>query len=134
MQFARTAVMNNAESFRNLKVWQRAMDLVEEIYRVTAAFPPGERFGLTAQIRRAAVSIPSNIGEGKRRKRERAYLYHLDIALGSQGEVEVQLEIATRVGFLGKADYVRLNRLAGDVGRMLNGLIASMQPPGIEDV
>ena len=87
-------------SFRNLKVWQRSMSLVEEIYRVSHRFPRDEQFGLTSQIRRASVSIPSNIGEGKRRKRERAFLNHLDIALGSQGEVEVQLEIAKRIGFL----------------------------------
>jgi four helix bundle protein len=120
--------MKNTESFRNLNVWQTAMNLVEEIYRVTMAFPRDERFGLAAQIRRAAVSIPSNIGEGKRRKKERVFLHHLDIALGSQGEVEVQLEIAKRVGFMTDADYVRLDALTGEVGRMLNGLITSMQP------
>jgi four helix bundle protein len=120
--------MKNTESFRNLNVWQRAMDLVEEIYKATMVFPRDERFGLTAQIRRAAVSIPSNIGEGKRRKREPAFLHHLDIALGSQGEVEVQLEIAKRVGFLSDSDYRRLDALTGEVGRMLNGLITAMQP------
>jgi four helix bundle protein len=79
---------NNA--FRDLKVWHRSMDLVERIYEVSAAFPGDERFGLTAQIRRAAVSVPSNIGEGSRRKKRKAFLNHLDIALGSQAEVEVQ--------------------------------------------
>jgi four helix bundle protein len=74
-------------SFRDLMVWERSMCLVEEIYRVTSRFPREEQFGLTSQIRRAGVSIPSNIGEGKRRKRQRAFLHHLDIALGSQGEV-----------------------------------------------
>ena len=103
------------------------MRLAEEIYRVTSRFPRDERFGLTSQIRRASVSIPSNIGEGKRRKRQRAFLHHLDIALGSQGEVEVQLEIATRVGFLLQADYERIQKIAEEVGRMLNGLIGSMR-------
>jgi four helix bundle protein len=121
--------MPDYASFRDLKVWQRSMTLVEEIYRVTGHFPPVERFGLTSQIRRASVSIPSNIGEGKRRKRERAFLNHLDIALGSQGEVEVQLEIATRVGFLSRSDYERIQELIEEIGRMLNGLIGSMQPP-----
>ena len=74
------------------------------------------------------MSIPSNIGEGKRRRRDRAFLYHLDVALGSQAEVEVQLEIAKRAGFLKPADYRRLDMLTGDVGRMLNGLIASLEP------
>ena len=75
------------------------MTLVEDIYRVTMTFPAHERFGLTAQLRRAGVSVPSNIGEGKRRKRQKAFNHHLDIALGSQGEIEVQLEIAKRVDF-----------------------------------
>jgi four helix bundle protein len=119
--------MEITQSFRDLMVWQRAMDLVEEIYRLTATFPRDERFGLTAQIRRAAVSIPSNIGEGKRRKRRRPLLNHLDIALGSQGEVDVQLEIAKRVGFLKAADHRRLAAQVDEVGRMLNGLIASLR-------
>jgi four helix bundle protein len=104
------------------------MDLVEEIYRATGKFPSDERFGMTAQLRRASVSIPSNIGEGKRRKRQRAFLHHLDIALGSQAEVEVQLEIGMRLGFLVEEDYKRLLALVTEVGKMLNGLIASMQP------
>jgi four helix bundle protein len=74
------------------------------------------------------VSIPSNIGEGKRRKRQAVFLNHLDIALGSQAEVEVQLEIAKRVGFLAAQDYERIQAIVEEVGRMLNGLIASMQP------
>jgi len=99
-------------------VWQRSMTLVEEIYKATSSFPRHEQFGLTSQLRRASVSIPSNIAEGKRRKRQLVYLNHLDVALGSQGEVEVQLEIAKRVE---------------QVGRMLNGLIASVQPPTASD-
>ena len=94
------------------------MTLVEEIYKATSSFPRHEQFGLTSQLRRASVSIPSNIAEGKRRKRQLVYLNHLDVALGSQGEVEVQLEIAKRVE---------------QVGRMLNGLIASVQPPTASD-
>ncbi|HKY21820.1 MAG TPA: four helix bundle protein [Vicinamibacterales bacterium] len=119
--------MSEHNSFRGLTVWQRSMHLVEEIYRVTRCFPREEQFGLTSQIRRASVSIPSNIGEGKRRKRQRAFLHHLDIALGSQGEVEVQLEIARRVGFLPPSEYTRIQEIVEEVGRMLNGLISSMQ-------
>jgi four helix bundle protein len=66
-------------------VWREAMTLVEDVYRTTSRFPATERFGLTAQLRRASVSIASNIGEGKRRERQRAFLYHLDVAFGSQG-------------------------------------------------
>ena len=109
--------MNNNSSFRDLKVWRDAMTLVEDVYRVSARFPAIERFGLTSQIRRAAVSIPSNIGEGKRRKRQRAFLHHLDIALGSQGELEVQLELARRLGFTATKDIERvMNRAAELVG------------------
>ena len=116
-------------SFRGLRVWQLSMTLVEEIYCVTSSFPRYERFGLTSQIRRASVSIPSNIAEGKRRKRQLVYLNHLDVALGSQGEVEVQLEIAKRVGFLPPHDYDRIQAIVEEVGRMLNGLIMAVQPP-----
>jgi four helix bundle protein len=119
--------MHSTQSFRDLQVWQRAMDLVEDVYVTTKAFPGDERFGLTAQVRRAAVSIASNIGEGKRRKKRGPLLNHLDIALGSQGEVEVQLEIAQRVGFLALRDYRRLASRAEEVGRMLNGLIAALE-------
>jgi four helix bundle protein len=124
--------MQTQESFRGLKVWQASMTLVERIYLASARFPSDERFGLTSQLRRASVSIPSNIGEGKRRKRQRAFLYHLDIALGSQGEVDVQLEIARRLGFLKEEEHQRLQDLVAEVGKMLNGLIESMQPQDSE--
>jgi len=77
--------------------------------------------------RRAAVSIPSNIGEGKRRKRQRAFLYHLDIALNAQGELEVQLEIVRRLGFESHKDIEPVVDRVAEVGRMLNGLIESLQ-------
>ena len=76
--------MTETGTFRDLKVWQQAILLVEDVCRLTSQFPPDERFGLTTQIRRATVSIASNIGEAKRRKRQRALLNHLNIALGSQ--------------------------------------------------
>ena len=120
--------MPHSKAFRDLKVWQRSMDLVERIYEVTAAFPNDERFGLTSQIRRAAVSVPSNIGEGSRRKKRKAFLNHLDIALGSQAEVEVQLEIAKRLRFLKVADYNRTQITVEEIDRMPNGLIVSLEP------
>jgi four helix bundle protein len=120
--------MPHSQAFRDLKVWQRSMDLVERIYEVTGAFPRDERFGLTSQIRRAAVSVPSDIGEGSRRKKRKAFLNHLDIALGSQAEVEVQLEIAKRLRFLKVADYNRTQVAVEEIGRMLNGLIVSLEP------
>ena len=119
--------MNDDQSFRGLDVWQEAMTLVEEIYVQSKRFPTDERFGLTSQLRRAAVSVPSNIGEGARRKRPKANLNHLEIALGSQGEVDVQLEIAFRLGYCEGNEYERIRERVARVGRMLNGLIASVK-------
>ena len=119
--------MSDDQSFKGLDVWQEAMTLVEEIYLQTRRFPADERFGLTSQLRRAAVSVPSNIGEGARRKRPKPNLHHLEIALGSQAEMEVQLEIALRLGYCELADYKRIQERVARVGRMLNGLIASVR-------
>jgi four helix bundle protein len=94
----------------------------------TRRFPADERFGLTSQIRKAAVSIPSNIGEGGRRKRRKAHLSHLDIALGSQGEVNVQLEIARRLIYISDVEHKNIDERVARVGRMLNGLIESLLP------
>jgi four helix bundle protein len=93
-----------SNSFRDLDVWQESMRLVEDVYRVTAAFPREEKYGLTSQLRSAAVSIPSNIAEGSRRKRIKTYLFHLEVALGSQGEIDVQVEIAERLELGGLSD------------------------------
>jgi four helix bundle protein len=122
--------MKMTSSFRDLEVWQESMTLVEEIYTLSKRFPSEERFGLTSQLRRAAVSIPSNIGEGARRKRRKAFAHHLDIALGSQGEVDVQLELAARLAFCTNGDRSVIQQRIDRIGRMLNGLIASQQPEG----
>jgi four helix bundle protein len=120
--------MHETRSFRTLKVWQDAMSLVEEIYRASQSFPVVERYALAAQLRRAAISIPSNIGEGYRRRRQpRVYLHHLSVALGSQAEVEVQLEIAVRLGYLTAGNYARLHASVEEIGRMLHGLTARVE-------
>lgn len=123
----RDSLMRVPSSFRDLDVWQESMTLVQEIYAISKTFPADERFGLTSQIRRASVSIPSNIGEGQRRKRRKAFLHHLDIALGSQGEVDVQLELASRLGFVESAQRDEIQQRIDRGGRMLNGLITSLQ-------
>lgn len=120
--------MLKSSSFRDLVVWQRSMDLVEQTDEISTRFPADERFGLTSQIRRAAVSVPSNIGEGSRRIKRNVFRHVLDIALGSQAEVEVQLEIAYRLKFLSAADYKRTQAAVEEIGRMLNGLITSIWP------
>lgn len=114
------------ESYRDLLVWQKAMDLVVEIYRLTKAFPPDERFGLTIQIRRVAVSIPSNIAEGHGRLHRADFLRFLSIARGSLTELETQLQIATRLGYLDARQTEQSWDLVRHVGRALNGLIRSL--------
>ncbi|MBX3699100.1 MAG: four helix bundle protein [Dokdonella sp.] len=96
--------MGNGESFKRaherLEVWQEAMQLVEMVYVATATFPAEERFGLTAQIRRSAVSVPSNIAEGAARRSTPEYLRFLSIARGSLSEMSTQLQIAARLGYM----------------------------------
>ena len=88
------------KSFRDLRVWQGAMDLVERVYVLTQKFPREETYGLSSQIRRAVVSIPSNIAEGHTREHMKEYLHHLSVAQASLAELETQLEIATRLKYL----------------------------------
>jgi four helix bundle protein len=109
-------------SYRNLAVWEEAMLLAEECYQLTKGFPRSEQFGLTSQIRRSAVSIPSNVAEGQARRTRREYSRFVEIALGSQAELETQLEIAERVGFLRAEDAESATSRAALVGRLLNGL------------
>ncbi len=107
---------------RNLDVWIKAVDFVVAIYEVTRAFPAEEKFGLTSQIRRAAVSIPSNIAEGAGRKSDREFLQFLSHSQGSASEVDTQLFIAFRLEFINETDYQSLEKSLDDIGRMITGL------------
>jgi four helix bundle protein len=89
-----------AKCYRDLEVWRLGLDLVETVYRCTAEFPKSETFGLRAQMRRASVSIPSNIAEGQARASSKEFLHFLSIALGSLAELATQLELANRLGYL----------------------------------
>ncbi|HYU21246.1 MAG TPA: four helix bundle protein [Chloroflexota bacterium] len=115
-----------SKAYSDLIVWQRAMDLVEEVYKATASFPHDERFGLSSQLRRAAVSVPSNIAEGQGRASPNEFLRHLSIARGSLCEVETQVLIAARLRYSGEAERDALLRLADEVGRLLRGLSKSL--------
>jgi len=108
--------------FRNLQVWHRAHTLTLAVYRATSAFPSGERFGLVAQIRRAAVSIPANIAEscGRRTNRDEAHL--LQVAFGSACELEAELLLARDLGYLSAEDRGLLDVDVREVKRMLGGL------------
>src|SRR5437867_12615015 len=94
--------------YQELIAWQRAMDVGVGIYKVTRRFPREELYALTSQLRRAAVSIPSNVAEGHCRRTTKAYANHVSIALGSHGEVETCLEVGTRLGFLTKVEKARV--------------------------
>jgi four helix bundle protein len=116
-------------SYKDLVAWQKAMDLVTATYRSTACFPKEEQFGLTSQLRRAAVSIPSNIAEGQGRLSEKEFRYFLGQARGSMMEVETQLQIAENLGYLQPEQTKELLRACAEVGRILNGLLASICKP-----
>jgi four helix bundle protein len=113
-------------SYKDLVAWQKAMDLVTATYRATAGFPKDELFGLTSQLRRAAVSIPSNIAEGQGRLSEKEFRYFLGQARGSLMEVETQLQIAENLGYLQKEQTAAVLQSCAEVGRILNGLLASV--------
>jgi len=103
------------------------MDLVERCYRATAAFPAHELYGLTSQLRRAALSIPCNIAEGHCRRTTRAFANHVSIALGSHGELETAIDISARLGFLTAQEAASLLASSNSVGRLLNGLYRSLE-------
>ena len=115
------------QRYRDLIVWQKAMELVEEIYRVTASWPREETFGLTNQVRRAAVSVPANIAEGQGRTGAKEFLHHLSIANGSLCEAETHLFIGCQLSYVDQQALDPLLSMSGDVGRLLHGLIRSLR-------
>lgn len=100
------------------------MDFVVMVYHLTEHFPQSELYGLTMQLRRAAVSIPSNIAEGKRRGTDKELRQFLQIAFGSGAEVETQMEIAMKLGFISEDEWQKTVERTGEIMRMLNGLLA----------
>ena len=113
-------------TYQELIVWQKAMDLVESVYMVSRSFPREEMYALTSQIRRASVSIASNIAEGQGRRTTSDFLRHLSIAYGSLLETETQILIAQRLHYLAKPKAEGAIKQAAEVGRLLNGLMASL--------
>lgn len=112
-------------TYRDLIAWQRSIGLTVAIYERTRSFPSEEKFGLTSQLRRAAISIASNIAEGKGRGSDRELIHFLHCARGSAYEVQTQLEIAQQLGYLANEELNDLSSKAAEVGRLLNGLISS---------
>jgi len=115
-----------ASDHEKLVVWQKAMSLVTEIYQITQKFPKEEMYGLSSQMRRAAVSVPSNIAEGKGRHTNPEFCQFLTHARGSLLELETQVQIAGNLGFLKSQKVLELKKKTMEVGRMLNGLIEAI--------
>lgn len=115
----------STETHKDLRVWQKSVDLVESIYKLTNEFPEDEKFGLVSQLRRAAVSIPSNIAEGAARRSSKEFIQFLYIALGSLSEVETQITIAVRLHFIN--DTTIIFEALETIRRMLLALIKSLK-------
>ena len=115
------------ETFRNLIAWQKARLLARDVYMTTKGFPREEQFGLVAQLRRAAVSIASNIAEGKGRGTQRDFRHFLMQARGSLYELETQIELGNDMAYFANGDAPRLLKACNELGRVLNGLINSTQ-------
>ena len=115
------------KSYEDLEVWKKAIDLSVNIYEMTKLFPMEERYGLTSQIKRSAVSIASNIAEGSGRSTERDFIRFIAIARGSASELKTQIIIAYRIGFLNEIDYEKSVRWIDEITRMLSGLRKSLE-------
>jgi len=115
--------------FRDLIAWQKSMDLVIDVYQITKSFPNSEQFGLTSQIRRAVVSVPSNIAEGNGRMSSKEFRHFLSIANGSLREVETQLIIAQRLGYFDDENENVSNKIF-EIGKLILGLIKKQDKTG----
>ena len=116
-----------ASSYQDLIVWQKSMELAAEIYKLVKKLPKEELFSLSDQMRKAAVSIPSNIAEGQDRNSNREFARFLTIARGSKAELETQLQICVKVGYLADSDILEATRLLAEIGKMLTALIKKLK-------
>jgi four helix bundle protein len=113
-------------SHKDLLVWQRSMDLVETVYRITGSFPSAEQFGLVSQMRRASISVPSNLAEGYGRQATGEYRHHVSIARGSLLELETQLLLAKRLNYVRSADAEIVLKEVDEISRMLATLVSKL--------
>ena len=116
--------------YKDLDVYKKSIDFVVDIYKTTESFPDSERFGLISQLRRAAVSLPSNLAEGSGRNGRKELINFLHIARGSLFEIGTQLEISQRLGFMSHDDYDKLEERRATIQRMMNALISSLRKKG----
>ena len=114
-------------TFRDLLIWQKSMDLVTEVYLITNLFPKEEIYGLTSQIRRSAISIPSNIAEGYGREGNKDYLKFLNVSISSLFEMQTQLEIAYNLKYLNEIQFNKINEESKEIERMLSSFIRKIR-------
>jgi four helix bundle protein len=124
--------VSSQKPHRNLVAWQIAMDLADSIYRTTAAFPKEEIYGIVSQLRRAAVSVPSNIAEGAADRTTHQFVNFLSNAIGSLNEPDTQLELALRLGYLSRESYDRLQRTVDECLAVTYGLKKSLKLKGLD--
>ena len=127
MERVQTGIMGKLNSYKELLVWQKSMELVEEIYKLTAEFPKSEIYGLVNQMRRAAVAIPSNIAEGYKRQHLPEYIQFLFVANSSAAELETQIIISSKLEQTKHLDYSKAVSLLNEVMSMLHVLIQSLR-------
>ena len=118
--------MEEKKSFKKLTVWNKSYEFTLKIYKITQKFPVSELYGLTSQIRRAATSILANITEGRERQHKKEFLQFLSIARGSLGEVETYLMLAKDLGYINNEDFVNMEELRKEIGKLLRGLYNSL--------
>lgn len=117
------------KSYKDLIVWQKSIKLIMEIYKLTQAFPRSEQYGIVAQMRRAAVAIPSNIAEGYARQYRPEYVQFLSVAFASAAELETQIIISQKLGFGKDSSYKTIYALLEEVSKMLRGMIRKLKLP-----
>ncbi|MBA3679793.1 MAG: four helix bundle protein [Bacteroidetes bacterium] len=114
-------------TYKDLIVWQKAIQLVTDVYALTKTFPADERFGIISQINRAVISVPSNIAEGWSRELSKNYLQFLRVSRGSLMEVETMILISKNLNYINEKDFIEINKKTEEVGKILQGLIKSVQ-------
>lgn len=114
------------KTYRGLQVWQKSMTLVTEVYKISKGFPKDEAYGLTSQIRRCAISIPSNMAEGYGRNSTNEYIHFLRIATGSLYELQTQMEISMNLCYLNRDEFDKLYEVSREIERMLSSLIRKL--------
>ena len=119
--------MSNINSYKDLKIWQKGIELLEIIYKITVSFPQNEQYGLTSQIKRSSVSVPSNIAEGWGRGYNSNFLQFIKIARGSLYELETQLLIAYKIQLISKEDFELIQNLIVIESKMINSFITSLK-------